>query len=238
MPIGGRSAYDRFGRTYNITRILDSTGRRFSLSNYEDYSALYLPGPYAIVYLLAFTVSTALLVHTALYHSRKIYNAIKRVQTEEEDVHAKFMRAYLEVPDSWYAIICLVFITMAIIAIKVWPTDIPVWTIPLSLLIPALYMVPCGFIYAATGQGPHINLLTEIIPGVLLNGHPLANMVRGTFFFHRWYSKQGRTATDKLVNTKFVFLFSYTTTRSSKHTQFRRWVWQSFLSKISSWATT
>ena len=76
MPIGGQNVYDHFGRSYNITRILDSTGHRFSLSNYEAYSALYLPGPYAIIYLLAFVLSTALLVHTVLYHIRTIYNGI------------------------------------------------------------------------------------------------------------------------------------------------------------------
>ena len=181
MPIGGRGAYDRFGRSYNVTRILDSTGRRFSLSNYEEYSALYLPGPYAMVYLLAFALSTALLVHTTLYHSRMIYNGIKGVDPEDEDVHAKLMRAYPEVPNSWYAGICLVFFLMAIVTIEVWPTDMPVWALVLSVIVPALYLIPCGVIYAATGQPININLLVEIIPGVLLNGRPLENMVRATF---------------------------------------------------------
>ena len=183
MPIGGQNVYDRFGHIYNITRILDSTGRRFSLSNYEAYSALYLPGPYAIVYLLAFALSTALLVHTVLYHSRMVYKGIKRVQVEDEDVHEKLMRAYPEVPDSWYASICLAFFILAIVAIEVWPTDMPVWALALSILIPALYLIPCGFIFAATGQQSTINLLGQIIPGVLLNGRPLANMVGPTFLF-------------------------------------------------------
>jgi hypothetical protein len=209
MPIGGRSAYDRFGRTYNITRILDSTGRRFSLSNYEDYSALYLPGPYAIVYLLAFTVSTALLVHTALYHSRRIYNGMKRVQTEEEDVHARLMRSYPEVPDSWYASICLVFFTIAIVTIEVWPTDMPVWALALSVLVPVIYLIPCGLIYAVTAQMTSINLLAEIIPGALLNGRPLANMVRATFLsiIVSTRNKDGHVI-NKLINMNFVSPFS------------------------------
>ena len=185
MPIGGQNVYDRFGHTYNITGILDSTGRRFSLSNYEAYSALYLPGPYAIVYLLAFASSTALLVHTVLYHTHTIYNGIKRVQTEDEDVHTKLMRVYPEVPDSWYAGICLVFFIIGIVTIEVWPTDMPVWALALSVLIPALYLIPCGFIFAVTGQRTNINLLAQIIPGMLLNGRPLANMVRPTFLFLR-----------------------------------------------------
>ena len=208
MPIGGQSVYDRFGRSYNTTRILDSTGRRFSLSNYEAYSALYLPGPYAIVYLLAFTLSTALLVHTALYHSRMIYNGIKRVRIEEEDVHAKLMRAYPEVPDSWYAGVCLVFFLMAIVAIEVWPTDMPVWALALSVLVPVLYLIPCGLIFATTSQMVPINLLAQIIPGVLLNGRPLANMVRTIFLlYHRWYLKKYVKATNKLMNMAFsIFL--------------------------------
>ena len=180
MPIGGLSTYDRFGKPYNVTQILDSTGRQFDLSKYEAYSALYLPGPFAMVYLLAFTLSTALLVHTILFHGRTIYNRIKGVKVEEDDIHAKLMRAYPEVPGSWYASIGLVFFVVAIVTVGVWPTDMPVWALALSLLLPTIYLLPCGYIFAATGQGTSINLLAEIIPGVLLNGRPLANMVRAT----------------------------------------------------------
>jgi len=170
--------YDRFGHSYNITRILDSTGRRFDLSKYEAYSALYLPGPYAMVYLVAFALSTALLVHTILYHGGTIYNGIKHGKVEEEDVHVKLMRAYPEVPGSWYASICLLSFAVAVVAVQVWPTDMPIWAVALSVLLPTLYLLPCGYLFAATAQPTGINLLAQIIPGVLLNGRPLANMVR------------------------------------------------------------
>ena len=238
MPIGGRSAYDRFGRTYNATRVLDETGRRFSLSKYEAYSALYLPGPYAMVYLLAFALSTALLVHTILYHSRMVYNGVKRLKVEEEDIHAKLMRAYPEVPDRWYATICLVFFMMGIVTIEVYPTDMPVWALALSVLIPALYLIPCGIIYAVTSQSTNINLLAEIIPGMLLNGRPLANMVRSTFLFTIVTRNKDGKSTDKLMVMKYISLVSYVTTRFSKATRFRRWVQHSLLSRTSSWVTT
>jgi hypothetical protein len=187
MPIGGRGAYDRFGRSYNVKKILDDTGRRFDLDKYEAYSALYLPGPYAMVYLIAFALSTALLVHTVLYHARTVYRGFKRVQLEDEDIHAKLMRAYPEVPDSWYATICLLFFLVAIVTIEVWPTDMPVWALALSVLIPAIYLLPCGFIFAVTGLPPSINLVVEVLPGVLLSGRPLANMVRPTFLSPHFY---------------------------------------------------
>ena len=180
MPIGGQSTYDRFGQPYNVTKILDSTGHQFDLSKYKAYSALYLPGPFAMVYLLAFTLSTALLVHTILYHGRTIYDGIKHAKVKE-DVHMRLMRAYPEVPDSWYAAICLIFFVVAIVAVEVWPTDMPVWALALALLLPMIYLLPCGFLYAITGQGAGINLLAEIIPGELLSGRPLPNMVRSSF---------------------------------------------------------
>ena len=239
MPIGGQKVYDRFGQTYNITRILDSTGRRFSLSDYEAYSALYLPGPYAILYLLTFALSTSLLVHTVLYHSRTVYNGVKGVQTEDEDVHAKLMRAYPEVPDSWYVSIGLTFFMVATVAIAAWPTEMPVWALALSVLIPLLYMIPCGFIFAVTGQSTDINFLGEIVPGVLLNGRPLENMVCPSFLFIIVGTRnKDEKSTNKLMKMNFVYLFSYATTRSSKPTQFRRWVRHSLLPRTSSSAIT
>jgi len=205
MPIGGKRVYDRFGHSYNVTRILDSTGRRFDLRNYEAYSALYLPGPYAMVYLVAFALSTALLVHTILYHGGTIYNGIKHGKVEE-DVHVKLMRAYPEVPDSWYASICLLSFAVAVVAVQVWPTDMPMWAVALSVLLPTLYLLPCGYLFATTGQPATINLLAQIIPGVLLNGRPLANMVRPPYCNRAVYSKMDRS---QLTNPRIFFLISY-----------------------------
>lgn len=178
MPLGGRGSYDRFGQRYDITQILDESGRNLDPAKYAQYSALYLPGPYVMVYLLAFALATCLIVHTALYHGRSIMNGIKRIKIEEDDIHAKLMRVYPEVPDAWYATICVVFFILAVVAVEVWPTRMPVWALALAVLIPCIYVLPCGFVYAVTAQGVSINLVAEIMPGAMLPGQPLPNMVR------------------------------------------------------------
>lgn len=193
--MGGQASYDRFATPYNISRIFNLENMSFDLDAYNEYSALYLPGPYAMVYLLAFAgmfhlfplrkrfglfwwiVSSCLLVHTALYHGQAIINGIKKLEIEEEDIHRKLMRRYPEVPNGWYYSLAATFFIIAIIAVEIWPTNMPVWALVLSILLPAVYMLPCGFIYAVTGQGLAINLLAEIIPGALLSGQPLPNMV-------------------------------------------------------------
>jgi hypothetical protein len=178
MPMGGQTSYDRFGKTYEIRRIFDPVSHSFNVTAYNEYSAMYLPGPYALVYLLAFAIASCILVHTILYHGMSLINGFKRIQVEQDDIHAKLMKVYPEVPDGWYATIVAVFFILAIVSVEVWPTRMPVWALALSLVLPILYMLPCGFIYAVTGQGLAINLLAEIIPGTLLAGLPLPNMVR------------------------------------------------------------
>lgn len=122
---------------------------------YNAYSPLYLPATYAVTYLLAFALSTCVLVHTLLYHGRTLINGLKRMRIEKDDIHAKLMRNYPEVPDWWYALSFVLFFSLAIVAMEVWHTAVPVWALLLAVLIPIIYILPGGFIYAMTGQGVH-----------------------------------------------------------------------------------
>ncbi|KAH6910295.1 OPT oligopeptide transporter protein-domain-containing protein [Coprinopsis sp. MPI-PUGE-AT-0042] len=176
FPLSDTSPYDRFGNRYEITRILNSD-ESFDLAAYEAYSPLFLPATYAVTYLLAFCLSTCVIVHTLLYHGHTLLNGFKKIRVENDDIHAKLMRNYPEVPDWWYLCAFAVFFAVAIVAVEVWDTSVPVWALLLSVALPVIYILPSGFIYAMTGQGINLNILAQIIPGTLLPGKPLANMV-------------------------------------------------------------
>jgi hypothetical protein len=79
----------------------------------------------------------------------------------------------------------------------------PVWALALSVLLPVIYVLPTGFIYAMTGQAVRSQLhnnyfetndpsfyrsrltcLRKLSPGTLLPGQPIANM------FFKVYSVQ------------------------------------------------
>ena len=143
--------YDRFANPYNVSRVL-LPDQRLNLTAYEDYSPLYLPGAYAITYLIAFILSSAVIVHTLLYYGRTLLNGFKRIKVEKDDIHAKLMRAYPEVPDWWYLMTFIACFTLAIVTAEVWHTDIPVWALLLAIALPVTYMVPSGYVYALTGQ--------------------------------------------------------------------------------------
>lgn len=64
-----------------------------------------------------------------------------------------------------------------VVVVEVWHTSVPVWALLLSVMLPSLYVLPSGFIYAMTGQAVTLNLLAQIIPGTLIAGNPVANMI-------------------------------------------------------------
>ena len=177
LPISSGAVYDRFGSVYNVSSVLDQTaGLSLNTTAYYDYSPLYLTTTYVAVFTMAFAVSTAVLVHTALHHGPSILAKLRNVRTESEDVHAKLMRYYPEVPDWWYMIYFAVFFGIGCVAIEVWHTGLPIWGLVLAVLLPAIYMLPAGFIFALTYQLVAINLLAELIPGYIFVGQPIAVM--------------------------------------------------------------
>ena len=91
----------------------------FDAAAYQRYSPLYLPATYAVTYLLAFALSTCVIVHTGLYHGKALINGLRKVRVEADDIHAKLMRNYPEVPDWWYLTSFVVFFALAIVAVEV-----------------------------------------------------------------------------------------------------------------------
>ena len=72
-----------------------------------------------MTYLLAFALSTCVIIHTILYHGRTLLNGVKKIQVENDDIHAKLMRNYPEVPDWWYFSAFTFFFALAVVAVEV-----------------------------------------------------------------------------------------------------------------------
>ncbi|KAF8518212.1 OPT oligopeptide transporter protein-domain-containing protein [Gautieria morchelliformis] len=176
FPMADSMPFDRFGNQYDVTRVL-TADNRFNVTAYEEYSPLYLPATYAVTYVLALALFTCVIVHTLLYHGHSLWNGFKRLKVEPDDIHAKLMSHYPEVPDWWYLSVFLLFFCLAIVAVEVWHTNVPIWALMLALVLPIVYVLPSGFIFAMTGQPITLNLPAQILPGLLLPGNPLANMV-------------------------------------------------------------
>ena len=66
---------------------------------------------------------------------------------------------------------------VAAVTVEVWPTQMPVWGLVVSLLIGLVYLIPTGMIQAITNQQMSLNVLTELIGGYLIPGRPVALML-------------------------------------------------------------
>ncbi|TKY88219.1 hypothetical protein EX895_002929 [Sporisorium graminicola] len=180
LPFNTSGSWDRFGQPYNISRVI-TNGVDLDQPAYENYSPLYLSTTLSLVYTTGFAMLTSVLTHTVLYHGKALKKGFMRIRTEEDDVHAKFMRHYPETPDWWYACVFLVALVFGVVMVEVYDTGLPIWALVVAILIPTIYILPAGFVYAMTGQAIGTNLIGELLVGYMLPGKPLPNMIFKAF---------------------------------------------------------
>lgn len=181
MPISAIQIIDRFSMPFNVGNIINFDDFTLNTTAYSEYSPPYLSAAFSMTFMLAFALTSALVVHTALHHGPRIYSAVINVKTEADDVHAKLIKRYPEVPDWWFAVLLAIFgIVFPIVAIEVYQTGLPVWGYVLAMIIPAIYILPAAFIFAMTNQIVAMNLIAELIPGYIFPGKPIPCMVSTT----------------------------------------------------------
>lgn len=175
LPMMTADVYDRTGADYDVSKVLTASGTLDPVA-YAAYSPPYLSATFAFVYGLSFASITAVLVHVYLWHGSDIYAALRGRQ--KLDIHGRLMRAYRHVPWWWNVVLLCIFTALSIVLVEVYDTKLPVYGVFLALLIPAIYMVPCGIIQGITNvDANQLNVLSEFIGGYMFQGKPLANMV-------------------------------------------------------------
>lgn len=197
MPISSRTSFDNTGQEYNISAILndDST---FNAEKYAAYSPLFLSTTFTLTYGLSFASITATLTHAFLYFRKQIWTQARRSMHEQPDIHARLMSVYPQVPDWWYAVLFLIMFVFGIVSIEAWPTQFPVWAFVLALLVSFFYIIPIGMIQAITNQQVGLNVITELIIGYALPGHPIAMMLFKTWGYITMYQALVFTSDFKL----------------------------------------
>ncbi|KIJ32419.1 hypothetical protein M422DRAFT_76535 [Sphaerobolus stellatus SS14] len=180
LPISSRTSFDRFGNSYNVTRIL-TPQNTLDIEKYKAYSPLFLSATFAFSYGLSFAAITATIMHSILYFRKQIWVQARRSLNEQPDIHARLMSRYRQVPEWWYIIVFLCMFVFGILTIELWPTNFPVWAFVLSLIIAFVYTIPIGMIQAITNQQVGLNVITELIIGYALPGRPIAMMMFKTW---------------------------------------------------------
>ncbi|GMK60094.1 hypothetical protein CspeluHIS016_0903110 [Cutaneotrichosporon spelunceum] len=180
LPISAVQPADRFQNVYDVERVLGSDNK-LNITAYAAYSPVYLTASFTMTYMLAFALTTSLIVYTGLVHGPRLWRIMWRISTEPDDIHMKLMRKYREVPDWWYGVIFVLCVTMGIVSVKVFHTGLPVWGYFVAIAMAWTYIIPVAIIFAMSNLEPTFNLIAELIPGYAFPGQPIPGMVFKTF---------------------------------------------------------
>jgi hypothetical protein len=98
LPIATSGSFDRYGARYNLSRIIGSDFG-FNGTAYLEYSPVYISPALQVSYMFTMALTVAALVHTGLFYGPRILQGMRGRKVEEDDVHARIMRRYNDVPE-------------------------------------------------------------------------------------------------------------------------------------------
>ncbi|ORX69070.1 OPT superfamily oligopeptide transporter [Linderina pennispora] len=133
----------------------------------------------------------------ALNHSKDIYNRLRHLNVGDDDVHARLMRRYPEVPRWWYAITLITMLALGITACEVYDM-LPWYYMLLAIAMSITFLVPVGIVQALSNQQPGLNVITELVIGFALPGNPLANVTFKLFGYISVTQALGLVADQKI----------------------------------------
>jgi OPT family oligopeptide transporter len=112
-----------------------------------------------------------------VWFRRDIVRRFRISLKDERDVHSRLMQAYPEVPKWWYTAVGVVSLTMLLVSIEIFPTQLPIWGALFAFGLATVLSLPIAMIQAITNQQVALNVLDEMIVGYALPGRPIANMI-------------------------------------------------------------
>ncbi|KAI9733514.1 MAG: hypothetical protein M1818_007262 [Claussenomyces sp. TS43310] len=176
LPMSTSGCFDNTGKPYDVKKVV-GPDLKLDVAKYEAYSPLFLSTTFALTYGLSFATMISLLVHTALYNGREIYQRYKLAREQEDDVHMRLMKKYRDVPNLWYLILFFVTAGASLAVCYAWNTYLSGWAFVVCLLIPVVWSIPIGMVQAVTNVAIGLNVITEFIVGYMQPGKPLAMMM-------------------------------------------------------------
>jgi OPT family oligopeptide transporter len=87
------------------------------------------------------------------------------------------MQSYAEVPAWWYGAVGVISFVFLIIAIHIFPTQLPIWGACIAFFLAMILSLPLSMLQAITNQRVALQVMHELIAGYMLPGRPIANAI-------------------------------------------------------------
>jgi ABC-type dipeptide/oligopeptide/nickel transport system permease subunit len=137
---------------------------------FEQQRPLLLNPVFAITYGLSFAVLTSAISTVVLWHSKSIVDAFSSYKSPPDEHVQLLERNYPAVPKRWYYILGGSMLGLSVFLVMFYPLQLPVWALFLSIAIAVVFLIPCGIIAATTDTVIGLNVITEMVIGLLLPG--------------------------------------------------------------------
>lgn len=138
--------------------------------------------------------------HELAVASKGFWRSIKRtwkknnVGTEEtdqelltEDIHAKLMKNYKDVPEWVYLIVLLIFAAIGMIGVGIYPSQTSPVVLVFGIVVTLICLLPVGLIQSVTGIPVPTNVIAEFVGGSFVQGNANALMYFKTYGYFSCY---------------------------------------------------
>ncbi|KAI8845735.1 OPT oligopeptide transporter protein-domain-containing protein [Chytriomyces cf. hyalinus JEL632] len=152
---------------------------------YDENKPILITTFFAMEYACSFVVFVASLVHVGLWYGKDIWQRFRATMSnlDKEDIHAKLMDAYPDVPDWWYMAVLAVNMVVGIVVCQWGGFDLPWWGTILAVALALVSIIPIGTIQAVSGQQIGLNVMSEFLIGLLIPGRISAVMAFKTLSY-------------------------------------------------------
>ncbi|AEO69734.1 uncharacterized protein THITE_43241 [Thermothielavioides terrestris NRRL 8126] len=183
LPINSSGIFDNTGQSYNISRVIYPGTGVLNETAFQEYSPAFYSAGNLVLYGAFFAFYPLTMVFIILDTWRPISKA--SIYDGFDDPYTALLRRYPEVPDWWFLSIALVSFIFAIVILTHWPQlDTPVWTIFFVIGLNLAFLLPMSYMYALAGTNEGLNIISELVVGYALPGHPEALMFVKAFGYN------------------------------------------------------
>lgn len=98
-----------------------------------------------------------------------------------DDIHARLMRQYKDVPEWVYLIVLLVFAAIGMIGVGIYPSETSPVVMVFGIIMTLITLLPVGLVQSVTGVPVPTNVIAEFIGGSFVEGNANALMCESDF---------------------------------------------------------
>jgi len=184
MPnINANLLFNNKGTRISAVKLFDPTNHfQLNQTAYNLQKPIFLGPMFCLTYFAQFLTLASLVANVALWHGKTIVaqfkSAISQVESESEkdDIHNVLMRSYRDIPEWVFLVFLAICMVGFMITTQLTHFTLPLWGTILGIGLCVVMIIPQGVVLAVTGTFIALNVLAQIIIGLIIPGNTVAVM--------------------------------------------------------------